>query len=81
MENPIVRVCREKNISYKQLAILTGCDGSLISQAKNGTSKNLKGKLLAGLVSLGYDGGQLIKEYDQWRKAQADELKAQFITA
>ncbi len=81
MENPITRVCRERNLSRAQLSILGDCDRSKIAQIESGAAKTIKGKLLDAIVEIGYDRGEIIQQYAEWRRSMANEIKAQLVTA
>lgn len=80
MQNPVIRVLKEQNMSAKELAIVAGVDLTRVRQFQGGGAKTLSSKVLDTLALLGYDKRQLANEYTLWREELAAEMRSKVLS-
>lgn len=79
MKNPVDRVLEERGVSVRELAVVAGVDVVRVRQFQAGDSKQLSGKLLETLATMGYDREQLKAEYTSWRQGLAAQMRARVL--
>lgn len=72
--NPVKKARMKTGLNMSQLAIIAGVTASRVSQIERGDSASLSGPVLDALATLGYDPGELAREYKQWRQAQVTKM-------